>query len=192
MAISAGETLSLNNLAGATGFTQSSNVSLGTIKGSPQAGDNISLSSFGVDSIDSINGFTYAVESTSEQYVIQFTGNGTNFNNKIRPRSANYTWSVSPSYNSAGNVSGYLDLPSSPAYNPTISIGALGSNLWGDTCPESHISATPGERIWTGKSRYVNNVFGPKVAWLYDNLKLLFLLGLYTRATLGANLPLFK
>jgi hypothetical protein len=125
MAISAGETLSLNNLAGATGFTQSSNVSLGTIKGSPQAGDNISLSSFGVDSIDSINGFTYAVESTSEQYVIQFTGNGTNFNNKIRPRSANYTWSVSPSYNSAGNVSGYLDLPSSPAYNPTISIGAM-------------------------------------------------------------------
>ena len=36
MAISAGETLSLNNLAGATGFTQSSNVSLGAIKGSPQ------------------------------------------------------------------------------------------------------------------------------------------------------------
>ena len=70
MAISAGETLSLNNLAGATGFTQSSNVSLGAIKGSPQAGDNISLSSFGVDSIDSISGFTYAVESESDQEVL--------------------------------------------------------------------------------------------------------------------------
>ena len=63
MAISAGETLSLNNLAGATGFTQSSNVSLGAIKGSPQAGDNISLSSFGWIVVDSISGFTYAVEA---------------------------------------------------------------------------------------------------------------------------------
>ena len=33
MAISAGETLSLNNLAGATGDVQNSNVSLGSIKG---------------------------------------------------------------------------------------------------------------------------------------------------------------
>ena len=48
MAITSGETLSLNNLAGATGDTQNSNVSLGTIKGSPSAGDNISISSFNI------------------------------------------------------------------------------------------------------------------------------------------------
>ena len=70
MAISAGETLSLNNLAGASGDTQNSNVSLGDIKGSPSAGDNISLSSFGIDSVGSISGFTYAVESTNETYTL--------------------------------------------------------------------------------------------------------------------------
>ena len=48
MAITSGETLSLNGLAAATGNTQNANVSLGSIKGTPVAGDNISLSSYGI------------------------------------------------------------------------------------------------------------------------------------------------
>ena len=79
MAISAEETLSLNNLAGATGNTEGSNVSLGAIKGSPSAGDNISLSSFGIDSVGSLSGYTYAVESTNETYTLAFGGEGSNF-----------------------------------------------------------------------------------------------------------------
>ena len=51
------------------------------------------------------------------------------FNKVLRMEDVDWSQSriifVSPSYNSAGNVSGYLDLPSSPAYNPTISIGAM-------------------------------------------------------------------
>ena len=54
--LTSGDTLSLNALAGANGVTQNSNVSLGTIKGSPSAGDNIGLSTFAVDSIDSYEG----------------------------------------------------------------------------------------------------------------------------------------
>ena len=54
--LSSGDTLSLNDLAGANGVTQDANVSLCTIKGgSPSSGDNVGLSTFAVDSIDSID-----------------------------------------------------------------------------------------------------------------------------------------
>ena len=96
MARTSGDTLSLNALAGATGNTQNSNVSLGTIKGSPIGGDNIGLSKFSIDSVGSISGFTYAVESTSENYTLGFTtgSEGLLFNSKIGNRSSNFTWSV--------------------------------------------------------------------------------------------------
>ena len=92
--LTSGNTLSLNALAGATGNTQNSNVSLGTIKGSPQANDNIGLSTFAIDSVGSINGFTYAVESLTEQYELTFGGAGSNFNGKNGSYSPNFTWSV--------------------------------------------------------------------------------------------------
>jgi hypothetical protein len=93
---SSGDTLSLNALAGATGNTQNSNVSLGTIKGSPVGGDLIGLSKFSIDSVGTISGFTYAVESTSENYTLGFTtgSEGLLFNSKIGNRSNNFTWSV--------------------------------------------------------------------------------------------------
>ena len=92
--LTAGNTLSLNALAGATGNTQNSNVSLGTIKGSPTSGDNIGLSTFAIDSVGSVSGFTYAVESLTEQYELTFSGAGTNFNAKNGSYSPNFTWSV--------------------------------------------------------------------------------------------------
>ena len=125
MAISAGETLSLNNLAGATGDTQNSNVSLGTIKGSPSAGDNISLSSFGIDGVGSLSGFTYAVEDTSETYTLGFTVAGSNFTSKIASRHQNLTWSVTPAYNSALNTAGYLSIGSNSDYTAVISVGGM-------------------------------------------------------------------
>lgn len=88
-----GDTLSLNNLAGATGITQNSNVSLGTIKGSPVAGDNIGLSTFAIDSVGSVTGFTFLVESTSDTYELTFGGEGTNFS-KLKAHSGNFTWAV--------------------------------------------------------------------------------------------------
>ena len=93
MAVSSGDTLSLNNLGSATGQGVS-DISLGTIKGSPVSGDNISLGSdFYIDAVGDISGYTYAVENTSETYTLGFTGAGSDFS-KISTRSDNFTWSV--------------------------------------------------------------------------------------------------
>jgi hypothetical protein len=89
--LTSGDTLSLNALAGATGNTQNSNVSLGTIKGSAVS---TAFSSYAVDSIDDVSGYTYAVENTSETYTLGTTGGGTNFS-QISGRGANVTWGIS-------------------------------------------------------------------------------------------------
>jgi len=124
MAISAGETLGLNGLAGATGNTQGSNVSLGDIKGSPSAGDNISLSSFGIDAVGTLSGFTYAVEATDETYTLGFTGAGANFT-PIKQRHQNFTWSVSPTFNSDGNTAGFLSIASNQDFTGVITVGTM-------------------------------------------------------------------
>ena len=92
--LSSGDTLSLNDLAGANGVTQGANVSLGSIKGSPQANDDIALSKFAVDTIGSMSGFTYAVEDTTETYTISSAGGGTHFASKNGSYSGNVTWTI--------------------------------------------------------------------------------------------------
>ena len=131
MAISAGETLSLNNLAGATGNTQDSNVSINTIcGGSVGAGDEIKFSDFGIDSVGSIGGFTYAVEATNETYTLGLTGAGTEITNptsgtSIRDRHQNFTWSVSPTFNSSANTAGYLSIASNSDHTAVITVGGM-------------------------------------------------------------------
>jgi len=114
--LTSGDTLSLNNLAGATGNTQGANVSLGTIKGSPSAGDDIGLSTFAVDSVDSVTGYTYLVESTSDTYDMTFTSPGTNFG-IISGSSGNFTWGVT-----GGS---YISVSGTPTFRATLSAGAM-------------------------------------------------------------------
>lgn len=114
--LTSGNTLSLNNLAGATGNTQNSNVSLGTIKGSPVAGDNIGLSTFTVDSVDSVTGYTYLVESTSDTYDLTFSGEGTNFG-KVKAHSGNFTWGVTGA--------GYITVSGTPTSTATLAASAM-------------------------------------------------------------------
>lgn len=93
--LSSGDTLSLNNLNTATGGTSATEASIGTIyNGTPSAGDNISFSSFAIDSVGSISGYTYGVEETNEDYTLQFGGAGTNHGNTIATTAGNFTWSV--------------------------------------------------------------------------------------------------
>lgn len=94
MARSSGDTLSLNNLAGATGITQGSNVSLNAINSS--AGTTVSLNDFGIDSVNSdfTSAYSYLVESTTETITLGVGGAGTKFASKIGNRSANTTWGV--------------------------------------------------------------------------------------------------
>ena len=87
--LTSGNTLSLNNLASATGqLTKSFSAVAGTTVGP------ISMSAFAIDSVGSVSGFTYAVEGTSEGYSVAFGGAGSYFTSRISGRAANFTWSV--------------------------------------------------------------------------------------------------
>jgi hypothetical protein len=86
--LTSGQTKSLNNLASATG---QSTKSLSAAKGNTTG--PIAMSSFAIDSADSVTGYTYAVEGTTETYTLGFTGAGANFS-RISSRAANFTWSV--------------------------------------------------------------------------------------------------
>jgi hypothetical protein len=111
MAITSGETLSLNGLASATG---QSTKSLSAAKGNTSG--PISLSSFGIDSVGSISGYTYAVENTSETYTLGFSGAGSNFG-RISSRAANFTWSVT-----SGNK---ISLSANNGVNATFAVGNM-------------------------------------------------------------------
>lgn len=105
MGRSSGDTLSLNNLAGARGITQGANVSLNAINSS--AGTIVSLDNYGIDAVNStLGGFTYAVEATNETYNMSFSGAGSKFT-QISSRHQNFTWSVNPTFNSDGNTAGF-------------------------------------------------------------------------------------
>ena len=131
--LSSGDTLSLNNLAGANGVTQNDNVSLGTIKGSPSAGDDISLSSFAVDSIGSMSGYTYAVESTTETYTIGTTGHGSRFLAYNGSYSGNGTWSVP--------VGSKISLNTNSGLSATFDVGSM-TNAETQTILQSVITHT--------------------------------------------------
>lgn len=111
--LTSGDTLSLNALAGATGNTQNSNVSLGTIRGSAVS---TAFSSYAVDSIDNVSGFTYAVENTSETYTLGTTGGGTNFS-QISGRGGNVTWGIT-----GGDK---LSVSANNGVNATIAVGNM-------------------------------------------------------------------
>ena len=99
--LTSGQTKSLNNLAAATGQ--------GTKSISAAKGDSIgpiAMSSFAIDAVGSVTGYTYSVESTTETYTLGFDAAGTNFG-RISGRSANFTWSVAAgSYITLGTNSG--------------------------------------------------------------------------------------
>ena len=123
MARSSGNTLSLNALAGATGITQNSNVSLNAINSS--AGTTVSLDGYGIDSVNStLGGYTYAVEATNETYNMSFTGAGSKFGS-ISSRHQNFTWSVSPAYNSSASTAGFLRIATHGDLTAVITVGGV-------------------------------------------------------------------
>ena len=111
--LTSGQTKSLNNLAAATGQ--------GTKSISAAKGDSngpIAMSSFAIDSVGSVTGYTYAVESTSETYTLGFGGAGSNFG-RISSRAANFTWSVpAGSFITLGTNSGTTATFSVSSMNP--------------------------------------------------------------------------
>lgn len=122
--ISAGASLSLKNLGTAVRTTDTgSGISLNALNAS--AGTIVSMSGWGIDSVGSITGYTYAVESTTETYTLGFGGEGNKFTEIVKSKGGNFIWSVSPSYNSAGESAGWLSLESNAGYQNDITIGSM-------------------------------------------------------------------
>lgn len=132
--LSSGDTLSLNNLATAT---DQSTKSMGTIAGS--VATPISMSAFAIDKVEDLSGFTYVVESTSEDYVLNFSGSGFSHLGrftKISEQKKNFDWSVSggsyfssASYSQAGAGSGSITLTAGDMVNSGALIGATSHTL---------------------------------------------------------------
>jgi len=132
--VNSGNTLSLNNLAAAT---DESTKSLGTVAGSTST--PISMSAFAIDSVGSLAGFTYVVESTAEDYVLGFTNAGGRFN-KISQQKKNFNWLVtkngggtslftSASYSQAAAGSGSITINAGDMSNSGALIGATAHTL---------------------------------------------------------------
>lgn len=90
--------ISLAEVANAAGIsTGSGNISMQAVfesdGGSVSAGDNIGFAQVTASSVDSISGFTYAVENTSETYTLNFSGEGASFG-LLKGTPSNTTWSV--------------------------------------------------------------------------------------------------
>lgn len=90
--------ISLAEVANAAAITTGSgNISMQAVFESDGAtvspGDNISLGDVRVTSVESISGFTYAVENTTETYTMTFTGEG-DFFGLLKNSPDNFTWSI--------------------------------------------------------------------------------------------------
>jgi hypothetical protein len=115
--LSSGDTLSLADLRDSTAATTAA---ISDVMGTtPSAGDNISFSSFAIDSVGSISGYTYGVENTDENYTLQFGGAGTN-HSKLSAHSGNFTWSKA-----AGTT---ITIAAGGTATATVSIGENGDN----------------------------------------------------------------
>ena len=93
MATTAKQNLSLGKLKRAISSSISSytntNTSLGNASGNAT---NTKMSDFSISSVDSISGFTYLFEATSEDYELGFSNAGSRFLTKIGSRTDNFTW----------------------------------------------------------------------------------------------------
>ena len=94
MSTTSGQNLSLGKLKRAVSSSinanNTANSSLGSVSSDAA---NTKMSDFSIDSVDSVSGFTYLWEQTSEDYQVNFTNSGSRFNDKIASNTANFSWS---------------------------------------------------------------------------------------------------
>ena len=111
-----GDTLRLSELGSATG---QGTFSMGAAAGSTTT--PISMSSFAIDSVGTVNGFTYLVENTSDSYDLSFTGAGGRFN-RISNQPANFTWNVQFA---GSNTTNYITITGTPSSSCDVTIGDM-------------------------------------------------------------------
>ena len=92
MSKTAGQNLSLGKLKRAVDGTDSYTTANTSLASQNASSTETSMSSFSIDSVDSISGFTYLWEQTSEDYTVEFTNAGELFTSKVGNRTENFTW----------------------------------------------------------------------------------------------------
>ena len=172
--LEAGDTLSLNNLATAT---DNSTKSMGTAAGSTST--PISMSAFAIDSVTGIDGFTYVVESTAEDYDVTFSGAGGRFV-KIAEQKKNFDWVVtkngggtslftSASYSQAGAGSGSITLTAGDMSNAGGALIGATIHTLGVTFADGfndHIGAAEGYNVQQTKNIYSVDTYDGNAASL--------------------------
>lgn len=120
MAILTNDTLSLNNLAAATGQTTKS---LSAAKGDTNG--PIAMSSFGIDAVnEAIQGYRYLVEDTTDSYSVAFVNPGSNIN-RIASNAANFTWSMPTN-------GGLISINANPNGTAQVTVGSMNPQTPGD------------------------------------------------------------
>jgi len=92
MSKTSGQNLSLGKLKRAVDGTDSYTTANTSLAAQNSAATETSMSSFSIDSVDSVTGFTYLWEQTSEDYTVNFSETGELFLSKIANRTENFTW----------------------------------------------------------------------------------------------------
>ena len=87
--------LSLGKLKRAVSSSVSDYTTLSSLGQNGGGGNDIKMSDFSIDSVDSMTGYQYLWESTAEDYILTFSGKGSLFNNKIANVADNFTWTLS-------------------------------------------------------------------------------------------------
>ena len=94
MSTTSGQNLSLGKLKRAVSSSINVNNTADTKLGSVSSNaSDTKMSDFSIDSVDSLTGFTYLWEQTSEDYQVNFSNSGSRFNDKIASNTSNFSWS---------------------------------------------------------------------------------------------------
>ena len=100
MSTAVNQNLSLGKLGRAVSSSRSdytTQTSLGQAAGTNVASSDIKFSEFSISSVDSLTGYNYLWEQTSENYLLTFSNRGTRFDEKIAKVSGNFTWGINAS-----------------------------------------------------------------------------------------------
>ena len=93
MATTANQNLSLGKLKRAVDGTDSYTTANTSLAAQNDGSSQTKMSDFSITSVDSVTGFTYLWEQTSETYTMNFSNNGSLFLSKIASRGDNFVWS---------------------------------------------------------------------------------------------------
>ena len=155
MSTTAGQNLSLGKLRRAVSSSISNYTTANTSLTSAGGGGETKMSQFSIDSVDNtINGYAYVDEQTSENYNLTFQSAGSKFLSKIGSRSDNFTWTT--------NNSDAFSLSTDSGYQRTFSAGTISdlkttmaSNLVGNNNFATWTNSTT-PRTWTKDGSGVN------------------------------------